>query len=701
MAAQTGSSGRSASRRESTELRVLVVDGGGLPLHEAVDAMRAAGLRVAVERVLADEPWCIVRGWAQQQEPPDVVIVIHRAGTMGHLIGQIQTAERFLGHIPLVVVAPRDDQDLLRRYQELGARHVLTGGEVDRLGEVVRQALGETPRPATLRHHRVGTDENRSDRLRQSAVLQAAAELKSKLWRISDRMWIKDGDLRLLYANDAFARDLHTTADDMVGLTDCELFGDELGKQFRRRDRRVMADGDPVKERGPREGTMVCKIPITDEAGKAVALVLARTWATDERQRIEEALYTLADVVVSSTDAIVVLDSDGTIRSCNPAAAAIYGSGEEEMAGRDIVEIAAPGHREALLSDVQRAVEDYEIRRREAVHLTGDGGTVDVSVAVSPVVGPWGELTAVSLVARDIFEQVRARRALRASEERFRLMAEAAFDGMSIVELDAESGRQQLVFCNERYVEMSGRTERKLRQARDLRTLRARGPELESVEALHMLREEYADPAYWQECEQRLAEGLPVMEIGSWNRPDGQENYHERSCVCVPLNGNRYLFSVDRDVTEALRREQELKETLEELALSHNELERLGYGTEGRPETKEPHQAEIEEVARQVRLDPVGDFDFRAAAESLHLSYGHFRALFRQYMDRPPHDYLLLWRMRKAARALRDPDRLVKSVAHEVGYSDPDQFYKLFKKKIGLSPTDYRKALRRTQHARP
>jgi AraC-like DNA-binding protein len=305
------------------------------------------------------------------------------------------------------------------------------------------------------------------------------------------------------------------------------------------------------------------------------------------------------------------------------------------------------------------------------------------------------------VVARDISEQVRARQDLRASEERFRLMAEAAFDAMSIVEVDPESGRQQLVFCNERYAEMSGRTERKLRQARDLRTLRSSGAELGSVEALHMLREEYADPAYWQRCRRRLAEGLPVMEIGSWDRPDGEENYHERSCVRVVLDGRHYLYSVDRDVTDALDRERALKQTLEELALSHNELERLGYAGERQPKVGEPHQAAIEQVARRVREDPVGDFDFRAAAEEMHISYAHFRRLFRQYMERPPHDYLLLWRMRKAARALRDPDRLVKSVAHEVGYGDAAQFCKLFTKKIGLSPTDYREALRRTEHARP
>ncbi|MFO8008226.1 MAG: PAS domain-containing protein [Candidatus Brocadiia bacterium] len=691
-----GLTGRRRSKRGGRPVQAVVVDGGGVPAEEVLAAMRSGGLRVVAERTVAGEPWRMVQACTEKPDPPDLILVTDRAGVATSVEGQIDTARRLLKGIPLVVVTQREDPQRFQQYRELGAWRVLNRANARQLADIVPELLRKA-------RHRGARGICASKGLKgppQGALLRAAAELKDKLWRICDRIWIKDHDLKLIYANDVFARDVHMTPEELVGLTDCGLWGEETGEEFRRRDRQVMAQGRRVEEPGWR-GTVTRKIPISDADGQSVALVLMRAVPDEDRRRMEEALYTVADLVVSSNDAITILDADGTIRSCNPAAANMYGYTEEELAGRSAADIAASGHREALLSDLRRAADDHETSRRESVHLTKGDAEVEVSVTVSPVLGPWGELLAVSMVARDISARKGVERALRHSEERFRLMAETAFDGMSIVELEPDSGREQLVFCNARYVEMSGHTESQLRQADDLRPLRATGPELASVQAVNMLRKEYVDPAYERQCSERLAEGLSVRELGSWNRPDGAENYHERSCVRVSLDGRHYLFSVDRDVTEALRRERELKETLEEMALFHGELDRLGYVGEARSERTEPHRAEIEQIARRLREDPVEDFDFRAAARRMNLSYGYFRRIFRQYMDRAPHDYLLLWRMRKAARLLREPDRLVKSVAREVGYTDRVQFSKLFKQKIGLSPTAYREALRRTQRARP
>ena len=49
------------------------------------------------------------------------------------------------------------------------------------------------------------------------------------------------------------------------------------------------------------------------------------------------------------------------------------------------------------------------------------------------------------------------------------------------------------------------------------------------------------------------------------------------------------------------------------------------------------------------------------------------------------------FRMEKAASLLRSTDNSVNMIASEVGYSDALSFSKLFHKRFGLSPTDYRK----------
>ena len=96
-------------------------------------------------------------------------------------------------------------------------------------------------------------------------------------------------------------------------------------------------------------------------------------------------------------------------------------------------------------------------------------------------------------------------------------------------------------------------------------------------------------------------------------------------------------------------------------------------------------------MARELRENPASDFDFGIVAERLHMSLGHFRRLFREYVGDSPHDYLLLWRMRKAADMIRTGGRPIKAVALELGYDDPAQFSRLFKKKIGVPPSHMRR----------
>ncbi len=108
-----------------------------------------------------------------------------------------------------------------------------------------------------------------------------------------------------------------------------------------------------------------------------------------------------------------------------------------------------------------------------------------------------------------------------------------------------------------------------------------------------------------------------------------------------------------------------------------------------------PHRARLEAVACSLADAPCQTYDFRQIARTLHLSYSQFRRLFRRCVGHAPYEYLLLSRMRLAARALQDPERQVKEVAARCGYEDPAQFCKLFKKKIGMSPQQYRNALPR------
>ena len=47
-------------------------------------------------------------------------------------------------------------------------------------------------------------------------------------------------------------------------------------------------------------------------------------------------------------------------------------------------------------------------------------------------------------------------------------------------------------------------------------------------------------------------------------------------------------------------------------------------------------------------------------------------------------------RMDRAKHLLRNPDKSIKEICAEVGYSDPNYFSRIFKKYQGVSPTEYK-----------
>ncbi|MBE6612405.1 MAG: AraC family transcriptional regulator [Ruminococcaceae bacterium] len=109
---------------------------------------------------------------------------------------------------------------------------------------------------------------------------------------------------------------------------------------------------------------------------------------------------------------------------------------------------------------------------------------------------------------------------------------------------------------------------------------------------------------------------------------------------------------------------------------------------------------ERERGASDARLDQIlevihRDYDRPLSVEELaagqYLSAGRRRVLFHRRFGMSPLAYINALRINAARQLLESPDMTISEVAHAVGFSDPLYFSKLFRKQIGLSPTEYRK----------
>ena len=145
-----------------------------------------------------------------------------------------------------------------------------------------------------------------------------------------------------------------------------------------------------------------------------------------DQKREEEIRLRLAAIVESSEDAIISKDLNGTITSWNRGAEKLYGYAAEEIVGRPISDLIAPGHEDDFPVIMERLRRGERVEQYETVRICKDGRLVDVSLTVSPIRDAMGRVQGASKIARDITQRKRAEEALLRQTERVRLLWEAA-----------------------------------------------------------------------------------------------------------------------------------------------------------------------------------------------------------------------------------------------------------------------------------
>jgi len=160
---------------------------------------------------------------------------------------------------------------------------------------------------------------------------------------------------------------------------------------------------------GSRVPFLAFPTPFLSERGEVLGAVNMLIDIT-ERKATELATQRLAAIVESSDDAIISKDLNGIIKTWNRAAERLFGYREEEVVGKPI-NLLIPADRQneepEILAKIRRGegIEHYEtVRQRK------DGSLVDISLTISPIVGPNGRVVGASKIARDIGERKAAER---------------------------------------------------------------------------------------------------------------------------------------------------------------------------------------------------------------------------------------------------------------------------------------------------
>ena len=89
------------------------------------------------------------------------------------------------------------------------------------------------------------------------------------------------------------------------------------------------------------------------------------------------------------------------------------------------------------------------------------------------------------------------------------------------------------------------------------------------------------------------------------------------------------------------------------------------------------------------------DISIEDFAASMHMSTSWFIRNFKQYTGQTPMQYILSIRIVNAENLLENTDYNLSEISRIIGYENPLYFSRIFKKQKGLSPSEYRKSMKK------
>jgi PAS domain S-box-containing protein len=250
---------------------------------------------------------------------------------------------------------------------------------------------------------------------------------------------------------------LGLSREEIVGKTVFDVYPQDLADKYFAMDQELfdhpgiqVYEFEMERPDGSRRKFIFNKATFLNTGGSLGGLIGVMTDIT-ERKAMEAALAEEAIrrriLVEQSRDGIVVLDETGKVYEANQRYADMLGYTPEEVRRLYIWDWDAQWTREELLGQIRHS--DAAGDHFETRHRRKDGAFVDVEISTNGVV--LGGRKLVFCVCRDISSRKAAERALRESEEKFRLVFEKApigimhYDQMSVV-----------TDCNEKFAEIIG-----------------------------------------------------------------------------------------------------------------------------------------------------------------------------------------------------------------------------------------------------
>jgi diguanylate cyclase (GGDEF)-like protein/PAS domain S-box-containing protein len=188
-------------------------------------------------------------------------------------------------------------------------------------------------------------------------------------------------------------------------------------------------EGIGVRKDGQRIRVSVTAWPVRNLAGNQTAVSIIVRDVT-KRMEAEDAMSLLASIVESSEDAIHAVRLDGTVVSWNRGAEELSGYSSQEVIGKSVAMLAPASRQQEVRECLETIVNGMSVSSFDTVIQRKDGCEIDVSISISPIRNPAGEVIGASAIIRDISRRKQSVQALQEAEKKYRDIFDGALEGM-------------------------------------------------------------------------------------------------------------------------------------------------------------------------------------------------------------------------------------------------------------------------------
>lgn len=288
------------------------------------------------------------------------------------------------------------------------------------------------------------TDQKRAEEL----AMDSQNYLDNIINTISDPIFVKDADSRLLLVNEAFCSMFGLSRPDILGKTLAEEVSPEEREMFLKIDKEVIASGvenineESLTVRGGKAMVLSTKkTRFVDEKGQPFLIGIIRD--VTERKKTELALRSAKEysegLIDSMHEGLVIFNLKTEIINVNPSFCRMSGFSREELVGKGCpYPFSPPEIEEESHLRHQKISKGEELENFETVYMCKDGSRFHVDVMISLLHNTQGEVLSYFATIIDTTHRKQAEKELKSAKEFTDKLVMSMQEGLIIVDLEGK-----------------------------------------------------------------------------------------------------------------------------------------------------------------------------------------------------------------------------------------------------------------------